>query len=194
MTIFVLHPQVSTGLVTVPIPTGEYFLPVASQSVGAVAPGQGSGRVAPWLNPVPQAIASISIDISIAGEAGSKLRPFIYGDSGGVYPGPLVYDAGALAADATGIVEVATPGLILPAGLLWVGGVSQLCPTTQPTPRTSSTSWTPGVPIATGTSAPAAAVITSGYNATGFVGAAPSVWPTAFSITTAVPRLIFKAG
>lgn len=152
-----------------------YTASPAANSTNA-APGNGSLRLAPWFNPAPLTVTGWALDISTAGSTGAVFRGAVYLDNGGL-PGALLADLGTL--DATVIaVAVGTLAQTLPAGMLWVGGVLQGAPTTQPTVRVTSTTVDPRAPALASLSAtpPGASSTTSGVIQSGITGTLPATF------------------
>lgn len=100
-------------------------------------------------------IDRLGFEVTTVGENGCAFRPGVYADSGNLYPGALLLDAGAVPADAaagTGIKEI-TVSLVIPAGVVWFGGANQGAPTTRPALRMVSGSPPVGTDVSTGSSA-----------------------------------------
>lgn len=173
--------------------TGRYFHPVSPGGSGTPSNALGNGtlRLAPWLVQTRTPIDRIGVDVTVVGEAGSKVRPVIYRDNGHAYPGKLVLDGGQLAGDAVAAAE-ATVAATLEPGLYWIGAVVQAAPTTQPTVRIVNTAYTPCVPISPGTSAPTASTAL-GYLQNTVTGAPPATFSTTLSVSGNVPRVFVRS-
>ncbi len=98
-------------------------------------------------------LTSISVETTVAGEAGAKIRLVVYEDISGL-PSIRLYDSGQLAGDAAP-GTVSGTGLsveIAPSKLYWSGYVAQVATTTRPTIRVlQSVPASFRVPNATGT-------------------------------------------
>lgn len=171
--------------------TGGYYL-TSSPSVAAAVNSLGNGtlRLAPWVLDWTTAIDRIGGEITVVGEAGSKLRLGIYADNGTGYPGALVVDAGQIAGDVVATAEL-TVALTLDPGLYWIGGAVQSVVTTQPTVRVSS-NWTPPILLRSG-SIPSGGALLSGYSQTGVTGALPANFTTTVSGAGSIPRVFVRA-
>lgn len=112
-------------------------------ATSAVAPAADEERLYPFWVPSAALYDRILCEVSVVGEAGSvvrlgaRLAEIESGDpSQGVLP---LIDAGTVPGDgSTGQKEI-TISLPLSAGLVWLSVTCQICPTTRPTLRTSST-------------------------------------------------------
>jgi hypothetical protein len=173
-------------------PAGQWFAATSpnNQATGAIP--NNTMRVAPWLILRTTRVDRMMMDISAAGEAGSKIRLILFGDNGTGYPGDLVLDGGQVAGDAISL-PIWTVNLTLAPGLYWVGGGTQLAPTTLPTMRIIGGGWNPPVRLLLGTGTPAAALTTCGYSQGAVSGAAPSTFTTTFASSNAVPRVLARA-
>lgn len=172
-------------------PAGQWFAATSpnNQATGAIP--NNTMRVAPWLVLRTLSIDRLLVDVSAAGEAGSKIRVVIYGDNGTGYPGSLVLDAGQVAGDAIAVPTL-TVALTMPPGLYWIGGGSQSAPTTLPTVRIIGGGWNPPVRLLLGTGTPAAGITTCGYSQSSVSGAAPTPFTATFATTNAVPRILAR--
>lgn len=172
--------------------TGNYFFPVSSAATQNTTIGINTVRVAPWILEAPVTLTKIGVEVTTAGEAGAKVRPLIYGDTGAYYPGGLLVDGGRLTGDATGVVET-TASITLPAGIYWVGGVGQVATTTSATMR-SLANWHPPYPLALGTSAPTAGLTAVSYLISGTVtDTPPSTFPSNAATSGTAARVFLKA-
>jgi hypothetical protein len=97
---------------------------------------------------VPSAVTITAVALEVTAAAaplGATLHPAIYADDAG-WPGALLLDAGPVAADSTGVKEVAGLALAVDAGTwLWVGALALGATTTAPTVRRIAET-TPGIP------------------------------------------------
>ncbi len=184
----------NAGVRRVKIPSpkiaGRYFYPVSSGTAGTNSTlGNNNLRLTPFVVSDVLSIDRIGAEITIVGEAGSKLRLGIYSDLDGL-PDQLLLDAGQIAADSATVQELVC-NLTLGAGVYWVGGVVQAAPTTQPTARVVA-STDPPIPLQF-TSIPGVGNNANGIIAGGVSGALPSSWSFgAASTSGAVPRVFFR--
>jgi len=73
--------------------------------------------------PVPYTMSFDAIGIRVAtGDTGAKVRLGVYADTGELYPGTLILDAGEVAADTAG-PKILSINLTLPRGLYWLARV-----------------------------------------------------------------------
>lgn len=181
-----------TTAVAVPNPAaGAYVYPHSPLAVGTSATlSNGALRVTPWLLRTSVSISRIGSEVTVVGDAGSKLRLGIYADTGNAYPGALVVDAGQIAGDSATVQEL-TVAVTLRAGLYWIGGVVQAVTTTQPTVRTQS-GGNLDVLLSPGTSLPSAGSTVAGYNQTGVTGALPATFSSTVAPVASAPRLFVK--
>lgn len=69
-------------------------------------------------------VSAISVEVTVAGVAGTKVRPAIYADSDGE-PGALIHDAGQLEAESTGVKTASGLSVVLAPGAYHVGAAAQ---------------------------------------------------------------------
>lgn len=175
-----------------PYKTGKdaYSFPQMNQSLGT-SNGNGNGtlRLAPCLVRNAITISRVGAEVTVVGEAGSKLRLGLYADDGAGYPGALIQDFGTIAGDSATVQEITlgTPLAITP-GLYWLGAANQLAPTTQPTVRVINGT-IPGLLLQ---SIPAAGGIVSGYAMTGQTGALTGPFTTTVALSNVTPRLFWR--
>ena len=170
--------------------TQRYILPVAGNLVSTNgALGNGTLRLAPFVVDRPLKIDRIGAEITTAGEAGSTVRLGIYADNGNRYPGSLLVDAGTIDAATVGGQTLTITPLTLPPGVYWIGAVVQGAPTTQPTLRVATNSWTPPFPLDMGQSAPSNGAVAIGYSMTGVSAALPGSFSSTLTTQTTIPRL-----
>lgn len=175
-----------------PLVAGQYFLPLSpSSTTTSNAIGNSVMRVAPWLVTKTVTVDRLSVDVSAAGEAGSKVRPVIYADNGNSFPGTLVVDGGQLAGDAIGTPEATIAATTLLPGLYWLGAAVQAATTSQPTVRCLGNHSVQGL-IGQGTSVPAANGQVLGYAGT-CTAAAPATFPGGSTGASTAPRLTLRA-
>lgn len=175
-----------------PMRAGSYYYASSPGSVGTnAALGVGTLRASPSIIHRTTTLDRIGADITVVGEAGSKLRLGIYADDGAGQPGALVLDGGQIAGDSA-TVQALTISITLSPGVYWWAAVVQTVTTTQPTVRTSN-GWTPPIPIFSSTALPGAGGLIAGVSGTGVTGALPVTFPTTgFAATATVPRLFFR--
>lgn len=175
-----------------PVPkAGQYAITAAPFNTGAAQTGTGNLRLFPWLVDGPLSLDRVGAEVTVAGDAGSKFRLGIYADNGYGYPGALVVDAGTINGDSVTVQEIPI-SLALAPGVYWIGGVTQVVTTTQPTIRTVNAYAAP-VMLGTGTTLPAAGQGGCGYVQSGISGALPTSFSTAVSISGSAPRTLIRA-
>jgi hypothetical protein len=174
-----------------PLTSGHYYFPLSGSTTGtSAALGNGVLRLAPVMIYTAVSITRLAGEVTVVGDAGSKLRLGIYADNGSTYPGALVLDAGVIAGDSATVQELTISQSLAP-GLYWFGGAVQIVTTTQPTVRVCNAP--PIVAISGGTSLPAAGAGLLGFTQSSVTGALPSNFSTTVATTFNVPRLIMKA-
>lgn len=119
-------------------------------------------------------------------EVGALFRPGIYADNGNLYPGALLLDAGPLSSGSVAIVVVTT-SLVVPAGLVWLGGCFQANPSAKPTMRSIS-----GSPPLSDTASGAVASANAGYSQSGISGALPATFTASMGRTSVIPRMLWR--
>jgi hypothetical protein len=170
---------------------GRYFQTTSPATTGTSATaGVGTLRLSPWVVTQALSIDRIGAEVTVVGDAGSKVRLGIYADNGNLYPGTLVLDAGQIAGDSATVQEL-TVSQVLAAGVYWIGGAVQSVTTTQPTLRVNAT-WTPPVPTAGSTTTPASNAAFTGYSQSSVTGALPSTFSTSLSATGTVVRVFVR--
>ena len=135
---------------------------------------QAAMLLTPLIVPEFVAIASVSIDITVIGSAGSVVRTGLYDAAPVTFkPNNLVADFGTVIGTGLNVVTKtpATP-LQIPPGLYWQAVVGQGAPATQPTLRASLDS----NPLVRPTSLPASGSNANfvAYSVTGVTGALPN--------------------
>lgn len=172
---------------------GQYFFPNSESSSGtSVTLGNGNLRVTPWLLETTVKIDRLGGEVSVVGDAGSKIRIGVYADTGNAYPGSLLLDAGVIAGDSATLQDITGLSLTLAPGLYWLGGAVQLVTTTQPTVRTLS-GYAPPVSFGFGTSAPGANSTAFGYTHTGVTGALPATFTSTIAVSGSGFRIHARA-
>ncbi len=106
----------------------------------------------PFPVPYPTAYDRIAVYVTTPSAAGAKARLGIYRDTGTIYPGPLVLDAGEVTTDATGVREIVMD-LPLSRGLYWLVRTQNGTPTIKGVPAQCAislglyTDWTGGFAV-----------------------------------------------
>jgi hypothetical protein len=174
---------------------GQYFIPVSSSSVATVLMTNQRLVLAPWVVRRPITLDRLAAEVTVVGEAGSKVRLGIYADNGTQFPSALVVDAGQINGDSATLQELTIDTALQP-GLYWIGAVAQSAATTPPTIRTCGAAFQPAGPI--GVSAVLAAMtsglLNAGYYVTPVAGALAATISSAVpTAATNLPRLIARA-
>lgn len=174
-----------------PMQSGRYyFVPNFGNTLTSAGLGNNTFHATPFWIPNTVEISRIGGEVTVAGDAGSKVRFGIYADDGTGRPGALLLDAGQIAGDSATVQEISGLSLTLASGVYWIGGVIQNAPITQPTMRCPNLA---GVIVNTdiGTTAPAANQVAGGFQMPGISGALPSTFNT-WAVSTVVPRIFIK--
>jgi hypothetical protein len=173
---FVLPGGPATPPVLPVLVPGLYELPI-STGVNATSAtlGNGTMRVCPWYVPQSIRIDRIGGDVTVIGDVSSVVRFGIWLDNGNGFPRALYLDGGTIAGDVVAVANGSglSSSLLIPSGIVWIGGGPQLAPGTQPTIRTTG-SWTPPIPIAS------SVIPSSGTNIIGYstsMAGALTDWP-----------------
>ena len=124
-----------------------YQVPVPSAINTASTMGVGTLRCAPFYVPNAITLTKIGAEVTVIGDAGSKVRLGIYRNSMNL-PSTLVVDAGTIAGDSVAAQTVTTSQALTP-DWYWACAVVQNVTTTQPTVRTAVPQF-PAPGIATG--------------------------------------------
>jgi hypothetical protein len=170
---------------------GHYFAPVSpAASATSSTVGNETLVLAPWRVRSAIPLDRLVVDIVTDGEPGCTVRPGIYADDGTSYPGALLVDGGALAADAIDTPLAAISLELAEDDLVWIGGVVQDAPTTEPTVRVVDTA-SLDAPVASVLLADVAGVSVAGYAQAGVSGALPATF-LGGGVTAAVPRVIVR--
>lgn len=170
-----------------------YFLPDVGAAGTSNTLGNGNLRLVPFVVPRMMQLAAIGAEVFGAGDAGCTFRLGIYSDAGGAstgYPGNLRTDAGTIAADSTGMKEVAST-VILEPGIYWIGGAVQGVTVNQPTMRTVNQAAAIQIGIS-GT--PSAGDYRSCWQLTGQTGALASSFGGGLGSASTAPRIHIKIG
>ena len=155
--------------------------------------GVGTLRVCPFWVPNAITLNRLGGEVTLTGDAGSKIRLGIYNDDGTGRPGALVLDAGQIAGDSVAVQQL-TINQALASGLYWIGGAVQAVTVTQPTVRcnvpSAGASATGYWPISdAGTAIPGAGATGIGFAQTGVTGALPGTFGTPSGLAGSVPAL-----
>lgn len=171
--------------------SGGYYFASSPQGSGtSAALGIGTLRVTPFVATRETSLTRLGAEVTVVGDAGSKVRLGIYADSGG-YPSSLVIDAGQIAGDSATSQELTIATTLTP-GTYWFGAVVQSVTTTQPTVRLASGNWTPPIPTWVSATIPGVGPTGIGLNTGGVTGALPGTFPAGAALTISIPRLFFK--
>lgn len=171
---------------------GQYQIPISPHATATSATlGTGTLRLAPWVVEQTLKVDRMGAEVTVIGDAGSKFRIGIYADTGNLYPGALLLDAGQIAGDSATVQDITISTLTLGPGLYWLGGVVQTVTTTQPTMRQNA-NWTPPVvPVAS--AIPAANATAVCYTQSGVTAALPSTFTATVAASGNVPRIHVRA-
>lgn len=135
----------------------------------------------PFYVPVTQTFNRIAIAVTVAGAAGSQARLGVYADSGDVYPGALLVDAGEVTTDVLGERSLAV-SLVLTPGLYWTANLFSGTPTIR---LVAGSALIPlGVDITTAT-------FDTGFRAAQAYAPLPNPAPTGMSILMSGRRAVF---
>ena len=179
----------SGDIIAPPLAAGRFYCAPNSRAASGTI-SNNVFRCSPFYISNTVTITQLGADVSVVGEAGSKLRLGIYADDGNGRPGALVLDAGQVAGDALGNQLVTGLTTTIGPGYYWFGIATQSAPTTVPTIRLAGALMGPCPTIDLGTSAP-----TSGADFNGWAQTASGALPGTFTgggYSSACPRLIFK--
>ncbi|MGJ4843907.1 NosD domain-containing protein [Leifsonia sp. Le1] len=188
----------NTGLLPTPtvgfLGSGMYYQTTPSTSTSATTLGTGTLRCSQFHVPNDVTLTRIGAEVTVAGDSGSKVRIGIYADNGNGYPGALVTDCGTIAGDSVAVAEL-TVSVALTPGTYWVGTVTQVVTTTQPTVRAltnSSGVSNEAMPLTSGTTPTANLVPSFAFAALGITGALPATFPTSINVSQSAPRVFVK--
>lgn len=174
-----------------PWQSGRYYWATNFISVGISQLSVGLARAVPLWVPAQATISRIGGEITVVGDAGSKIRFAIYDDDGTGRPGALILDAGTIAGDSATVQEIVVNQAITP-GLHWMAAVSQLVTVTEPTVRVVTSA---GIEPAldAGTAIPVAGAVSATWNLAGVVGAFPGTYAGGVPGNSSIPRVFIKA-
>lgn len=167
---------------------GGMYYPATGGSVTTSVIADGILSLAPLAFPRAVSVVELALEVTVAGGAGAIVRPCLYSDDGTGFPGSLLVDSGGLGATTAGVKTYTLPSpLALPAGVYWMGSVTQGGASPGPTVRANA-----GFSTIVGyLTAADAANSNPSYSATGIAGAPPSSWTSA-SRTTNAQRVLAK--
>ena len=158
-----------------------YQTPIPSAINAAATLGIGTLRCAPFRVPNSVTLTKIGAEVTVVGDAGSKVRLGIYKNSANL-PSTLVLDAGTIAGDNATAQSITISQALTP-DWYWACGVVQNVTTTQPTVRTA-VPLTPAPGMTTG-SFSSSSIQTPIAVQTSVTGALPSTFTGAVSSTNA---------
>lgn len=170
---------------------GQYLYTSSQGAVGTSATlGNNTLRLTPWVVEATLKIDRIGAEITVVGDAGSKLRLGIHVDTGACAPGAVLLDAGQIAGDSATVQEITLGStLVIAPGLYWIGGAVQAAATTQPTVRVNS-GYHPPVPIPAGSSLPTAGGTLTAVSMGSVSGALPSF--VGSGVAASAPRVFVR--
>lgn len=169
--------------------SGRYYRAPNAGPTTSNTLGNGSLRLMPKYIANAVTLTRLGAEVTVIGEAGSKIRLGIYADDGTFRPSALVIDAGQIAGDSATIQEI-TISQALSRGWYWFGGAVQSAPTTQPTVRTVNTIYE-YVGIDQNTTM--GSVPFYGFTQASVTGSLPSTL-SGFASTGTLPSIFFKVG
>jgi hypothetical protein len=89
--------------------TGNYYLVTGQRDTGSGLNNSGQLRLSPWVLSNPVTISRIGAEVTLSGDAGSKVRIGVYADDGNGYPGSLLLDAGTINGDSVTVQQITVP-------------------------------------------------------------------------------------
>lgn len=172
--------------------SGRYYRMPNCSLTASASLTTGLLRVVPKFIPNTITVAKIGAEITVVGDAGSKLRLGIYADDGNFRPGALVLDAGTIAGDSVGVQEITDGETVLYGGRwYWLAAVVQSVSVTQPTVRTTSSLYESNF-ADYGTSIPTAGQVSVGFSQGSVSGALPSTFSVQ-ATSGSCPSIFIKA-
>jgi hypothetical protein len=147
----------------------SYLVPQAATTTTLATSGVGTLRCVPKRIPNQVTITKIGLEITVAGEAGSKVRECLYGDDGTAHPGSLVVDGGQVDGTVVTANAEVTVSAVVGPGIYWVCAAVQNVVTTQPTIRITATPTTYDIDMETNVSS-----TSHGYGYSGVTAACPA--------------------
>lgn len=115
---------------------GRYHCGITAGELVTAAVTVDTMDIIPFYVPVTQTFDRIAVAVTVAGAAGTRVRLGLYADTGEVYPGALVLDAGEVTVDVLGERFLAI-SLTLTAGLYWTANLFNGTPTIRVVPSTA---------------------------------------------------------
>jgi hypothetical protein len=175
----------------VPWASSRYYFVPPSQNPGTTTThGIGTLRATPCDVPNAVTITRFGSEVTVIGDAGSKIRLGIYADDGTNRPGVLILDAGQIAGDSATVQELTGLSVTIGPGRYWFAAVVQSVTVTQPTLRTTTN--TPyQIEIPSGIPGTGTALVGLIHSST-VSGALPSAFTVGTSIASTVARMFIK--
>jgi len=174
------------------VASGHWFAAPSQQNSAAVALTNNQLRLIPWRNITPITVQAVAVGVSAIGDVASVIRLGVYLDDGTGKPGQLFMELGTCPTDTLVVTPAALANVLLPSGLLHVGGAIQGAGVTPPTMFCNTQSDKPAVTMDISSGAnPTAAASASGYQMAGVAGALPQTFVSAGPINAST-RLFFR--
>lgn len=160
---------------------GLYHGGITGFDTGTAAATVNTLDMIPFYVAAPLTYDRIAISVTAAGAAGTLVRLGLYADTGAVYPGSLVVDAGEVGVAVTGTRELPI-NITLAPGLYWTANLFSGTPTIRTIPGTSC------IPIGTDL---AGASIGTGFRASFTYGPLPNPAPSGATLLYSGRRGVF---
>lgn len=173
----------SLGIELPPMQSGRYYR-VPNGSITTATVTAGTLSATPKFVPSTVSIDRLGMEVSTAGDAGSKVRLGIYADDGTLRPGALVLDAGTINGDSNTRQDI-TVSATLQRGWYWFAAANQIVTTVTPVWRTLSIV-AEVMPLDATTTQPASSAGVFGFTIAGVTGALPATFGTPSRSSTAV--------
>lgn len=161
--------------------SGYYYASPVGVTTGTATATLNDWQALPFWVPAAANFDRIAVEVT-TGIASGVVRLGVVGDTGGMFPGPLVLDAGTVDASSPGLKEI-TIDLTLNPGVYWLTNCSQVA---APGLRT----FTLGSQMI-GTTAPSSSSITIGYKMASVSGAFPATY-TPSGISSSSVRVFLR--
>jgi len=172
--------------------SGTYDGPMIAAFVTTPQPANGIPFALPFRLARQMTVSAIGINVATIGDVGSTIALCIWADAGGA-PGPLLLAAGSVAGDGTAVYkEITGLSYVLPAGLYWLGGITQNVTTTAPKMYGTNAGSYEGINITSANGTTASTANSAGYNGASQGNSAPGAF-TGVVTSGATPRVIVKA-
>ncbi|MBS3938761.1 MAG: hypothetical protein KGZ50_09370 [Peptococcaceae bacterium] len=107
---------------------GLYHAGITASALSSLAVSANNLDILPFYVPVTQTFDRIAINVTTLAAGNARLG--IYADTGAVYPGTLVFDAGVVTTGTAGI-RALTISLVLAPGLYWLARLQDAAPSLQ---------------------------------------------------------------